>query len=906
MESNYLAVSRSERFAGTSYEPTGRVAHSERPSDFTPRPRLKGESLLTYGRRIHAAEMQRLKMKHRSGLGGGAVVAGRSSLMDFLLGSIISGEVDHGGDGVHQVTDNGCVIALGGYGRGELAPYSDVDLMFLRKGKLSSRASGEIQSILCLLWDMGFQVGHSVRSLKESQEMAQQDLVSMNSMLDARFMVGDKELFAEFQKSLQRTIKKRHKPLQEVIWRSVQERHESHGGTAFIQEPDVKEAKGGLRDFHTIHWIAKGLFPNSPMSEVLNRHAVAPVEWKRAHLAYEFLLRLRNELHFMTDRRTDVLSHHHLASVIRSFDIKKGRFEKDSEAFLKYYYLQARRIAQVLEVLLAPLEKGSRSKSRWLSAKLIPFSAGKAALKVPIDKNRGPEHWMRVFRYSQNDPALVDLATKADIRRNLQAFKQNAFASPGISSDLRAILRAKGKVAVCLRQMHGLGFLGRILPEFGRLTCLVQHDLYHKYTTDEHTLRALDVLDRIASGTEARFHSYKQIMNEIHDASSLYFAVLMHDVGKGLGGGHSAKGAILVGKALHRLGFDPDESEKIQTLVRHHLLMGHVSQRRNLDEVETIEEFVAVIGRLDILNMLLLLTYADAQAVGPGVWTEWKDYCLWELYHRAYDRLMLTKSAALNEEIEKARREIINAIGTEVTEKQINAHLRQLPKNYVLYTPVSQIVDQLRLVSKLEHSDMVLEWVDHPDQGYCDLILVTRDHPGLFAEIAGGLSAFNLNILSAQLNTRGDGLVCDVFQVGSLAGTYRLHHEDYPRVERLLKKVITGQTNIEDYVKAHAKPSLKAAPIHGGFPPRIRIDNSVSPFATVIEIQAEDRLGLGYQIARTLSSAQLNIVFAKLSTEKSHAFDVFYVCDKRGNKVVEAQRLKQLEEQLREDILKLS
>jgi [protein-PII] uridylyltransferase len=304
--------------------------------------------------------------------------------------------------------------------------------------------------------------------------------------------------------------------------------------------------------------------------------------------------------------------------------------------------------------------------------------------------------------------------------------------------------------------------------------------------------------------------------------------------------------------------------------------------------------------------MLLLLTYADAQAVGPGVWTEWKDYCLWELYHRAYDRLMLTKSAAVNQEIEKTYREIMNVIGTEMTEKQVNHHLKQLPNNYVLYTPVSQIVEQLRLVSKLQHSEVVLEWLDHPDQGYCDLILVTRDHPGLFAEIAGGLSAFNLNILSAQLNTRGDGLVCDVFQVGSLAGTHKLHREDYPRVGRLLNKVITGQANIEDYLKTHTRPSMKATSMHAVFPPRIRIDNSVSPFATVIEIQAEDRLGLGYQIAKTLSGAKLNIVFAKLSTEKSYAFDVFYVCDKRRNKIVEAQRLKQLEEQLRADILNLA
>jgi [protein-PII] uridylyltransferase len=233
-------------------------------------------------------------------------------------------------------------------------------------------------------------------------------------------------------------------------------------------------------------------------------------------------------------------------------------------------------------------------------------------------------------------------------------------------------------------------------------------------------------------------------------------------------------------------------------------------------------------------------------------------------------------------------------------------HFQRLPEKYVLYTPVSQIVDQLRLAQKLDGEAVVLEWVDHPEQGYTDLILVTRDHPGLFAQIAGGLSAFNLNILSTQLNTRDDGMVFDVFQVGSLAGTHRLHREDYPRVEKLLKKVISGQTEIEEYLKARSKPALVSPEQRLSFPPRILIDNEISPVATVIEVQADDRLGLGYHIAKTLASFQLNIVFAKLATEKAHAFDVFYVRDAAGGKVLDAGQIRTIEEQLRSVVLGLA
>lgn len=870
--------------------------------EFFPAARRKAETLLDYGRRLHRTEMQRLKMRHRAGLGGHEVVRHRSRLMDFLIEQLWSeGSPEGGLPGL-------VVVAIGGYGRAELAPFSDVDLMFLIKSRTPERTA-LIQSMLCLLWDMGLQVGHSVRSIRECAQMATTDLVSMNSMLDARHLQGDKELFDQFREKLARTVARSRKALEEKVFRSIEERHAGQGGTAFIQEPDVKEAKGGLRDFHTIGWIVKSFFPGKSPEEVLQKHAVALSEWKRTQNAYEFLLRLRNELHFLSGRRMDVLSHSVLPAVVKDFGSPQSGSHKDDEAFLRHYYLQVRHVTQVLEVLTMPLRRSASPKSKWLSSKLVRLvpanprgaEAKRALAVVPAD----PEQWMSMFRYEPAGQSAFQKAASNPLRQNLSRFSQASFATPSIGSSFRAILRRKGEVAPAIRRMHELGFLGRVLPEFGRLTCMVQHDLYHKYTADEHTLRALDVLDSIAAEKQPRHAPYRKILNEIHDSSSLYFAMLMHDIGKGLGGGHSARGAALVAKALDRLGFDPDEAQKIQTLVRHHLLMGHVSQRRNLDDTHTIEEFVRVIDRLDLLNMLLLLTYADAQAVAPGVWTDWKDHMLWELYHRAYDRLMFAESvsAASHADATQVRKQVFEAVKGEMSPETLESHFKHLPESYLLYTPVSQIVEQLRLSRKLEGAEVVFEWVDHLEQGYSDLILVTRDRPGLFAQIAGGLSTFNLNILSAQLNTRADGIVFDVFQVGNLSGSHRLQHEDLPRVEKLLKKVIAGQVDLQEYRKAHFKPQRAASGAHVSFQPRVRIDNGVSPTATVIEVQASDRIGLGYQIARTLAGFNLNIVFAKLATEKSHAFDVFYVRKANGEKLADLAQIQEIEDRLRADVM---
>ncbi|MEW5974833.1 MAG: [protein-PII] uridylyltransferase [Acidobacteriota bacterium] len=858
-----------------------------------------GLSLLEYGRRLHRADMQRLKMKHRSGMSGGEVVAARSQLIDFLVRGIYSEIFEPNGEPGQLA-----LVALGGYGRQELAPHSDVDLMILVKSRPAGEQVHRIQKMLCLLWDMGFQVGHSVRTVKDAVQIARADLVSQMSMLDARAVCGNEALFAAFQARMERFVRQERDSLADRLALSIEERHRGQGGTAFIQEPDVKEAKGGLRDFHSILWFCRILFPGAKVEEALETSRIDSGEWQKAQEAYEFLLRLRNELHFQAGRGTNVLSHAKLNDIARYWGLRGNRFQKDSEELLKQYFRQVRRISHVLDPFLTR-EKNTWGGLRWSSIRL-PVRRKNTGLGKPTtvvkDVPATPTQWMQLFRYTQVQPSLFERASRSAIRQKFRSFSRESLATSALGADFRAILRKKGQVAPSLRQMHELGFLGRVVPEFGRLTGMVQQDRYHKYTTDEHTLRAIEILDQVALGTDPAHEGYQRVMNEIHDSSTLYFAVLLHDAGKGLGGGHSVRGAHLAAQALERLSFDPDEAAKVETLVRHHLLMGHVSQRRKLDDPHTVAEFVKCIDRPDTLNLLLLLTYADACAVGPGVWTEWKDAQLWELYHRAYDQLMFGEDgeAAIRSEADRIQHEVAERLKEEVELSAVVEHFRMLPERYALYTSVDQIAAHIRLARRLDKVAAAFEWVERPGKGYADLLVVTRDRPGLFAMIAGALSAFNLNILSAQLNTRRDGLVLDQFQIGGRG--HRLEDADYSRVERLLKRVLDGEIDIAQYLRTH----LKRGSLRNEGPsvaPRIRIDNNVSPSATVLEVQAEDRLGLGYRIARTLAQIEVEILFAKLATEKSHAFDVFYVQERKGGKIQSEDRRTKIVEQLHADLV---
>jgi [protein-PII] uridylyltransferase len=453
------------------------------------------------------------------------------------------------------------------------------------------------------------------------------------------------------------------------------------------------------------------------------------------------------------------------------------------------------------------------------------------------------------------------------------------------------LLRAKGKVAAGLRLMHELGFLGKYLPEFGRITCLVQHDLYHRFTVDEHTLRTIEVLDTLYNSRNKNLDRYRALFSEISDPALLHMGLLMHDIGKGLGGGHTEKGIKIAERVCERLQLTESATQQIIFLVREHLLMAHIAQRRDLGDDKVIRDFAAQVGTLDNLNMLTLLTYGDINGVGPGVWNQWKDTLLWELHTKA--RMILAPEKAADQTGEKLREQIIKMLVSEVGFAEVQQHFELLPEDYARFTAPQTIIEHIRLAHALNSRKIKTSWRVNAQAKCTDLHLCARNRRGLFANLAGTLTAHGVNILSVSLNTRADGLVVDSFKVCDTVGEPLTDPQRWEQIDDQIKRALNGELDVNAAVgkRLRAQTTAKFGKRKALVPKLTRInwDNQSSDKSTILEVRTGDRLGLAYRIASTLAAFDLDIAFAKVATEKHLALDIFYVTDSTGRKLEEEQ-----------------
>jgi [protein-PII] uridylyltransferase len=503
------------------------------------------EERLAALKRFIKTETQRLYMRHRFGLSGELIASARSLIVDLIiqrLATMVS--VKHAFD---ESSLNVAVVALGGYGRHELAPYSDIDLLFVYGRGALENAETLNEEILYLLWDMGFSVGHSVRSMSECFSAAKEDAITRNALLDARLLWGSRELFENLTTKLDETVvvKNRRAILEELAAEQIS-RHAKFGAVPCLQEPNIKESAGGLRDLHSLLWVARVAYGYGKLTDLATQGFIPERDVKGILNAYDFLLRVRNTLHFITGRKTDLLTLDLQMQLARELGYQDSAEQRASELFMRDYYLHARRLHRLtrthLQQALAQPEK-----SRWLS-KLRSFAAlgGFVMRDGALELQGENDSWdanklMLAFSYGQATGANLSAALQERIQENLPLINRGFRSSPDIAQSFLKILRVKGKAAAALRQMHEVDFLGKYMPEFGRVTCLVQHDLYHKYTVDEHTLRAIEVLDDLHNSRVRNLDRYRQVYNEIADPAILHLGLLFHDIGKGLGGGHTEK-----------------------------------------------------------------------------------------------------------------------------------------------------------------------------------------------------------------------------------------------------------------------------------------------------------------------------------------------------------------------------
>jgi len=882
--------------------------------------------LLALYKRFLKIENHRLRLKHHADGGGREIAHQRAGLMDIVLRHLFDGAAAKAGQ-----TDlrELALVAIGGYGRDELNPFSDVDIMFLHASKakeVPAQLNEVIQMILYMLWDIGFKVGHSTRSVAGAVKQANIDMLSKTSLLEARPVAGSMELFEEFRQEFNKRCVHGHE--KEYILQRIEnqtERHAKFGASVYMQEPNVKNGCGGLRDYQNLLWISYFKEGVTSTAELVQKKLLPDTERRRLDRAYDFLLRVRTELHYLNKRGTDVLSLGFQGQIANNFAYPEKNILRRTEAFMRDYYQHARNIFHITEMLAERLGQESLEGKR---PGLLNFfgSARKSAQRFDGFYTEGdliyaesrdlfaqdPYRMMRVFQHAQQRHLRLSPELQQLIRRKLPLVGRTFQYSRAARQTFQAVLSRKGEVARALRLMHRVDFLGKYIPEFGDLTCLVQHEFFHRYTADEHTLVCIEKLDSLIDTTDPKLKDYRILFQKLEDPYVIYLALLLHDTGKATGARyHAEASALYAQKVAARLQLNSDRRKALILLVDNHMTLSDVAQRRNLDDTSTIEEFANVVKTQANLDALMLMTLADGQGTGDENWSDWKESLVWQLYRSTTQFLEDGASFFRQRRIEREEmRKQVAAVLPPDFEEEADAHFQYMPDYYFQTNPPDDIAAHIRLFRvflERESKGMenalapVVKWVPHAAQGHTEVWICTWDRRALLAKIAGSISVAHLNILSADIFTRGDSMALDFFRVCDTKFEAVKDQRDMTAMEKMLKQALSQ----EDF---DFRPLLQKAKKRPGFhlsqeldfPTRISIENGAHPVYTLVDIQTPDRLGLLYYLLRAFADTRVNIVLSRITTEKGAAIDSFYVTDLDGKKIRDADHITEIQRALQQ------
>ena len=883
-------------------------------------------------------ESHRLKLLHRAGADGREICQARATILDALIRHLWETAAAPPAGVARKEAPVIALVAIGGYGRAELNPCSDIDFMFLHEGQVTAgkplpALAKIMDGVLYPLWDLGMKVGYSVRNLEDCVKVANTDMQSKTSLIESRLIIGNEPLFTKFQKTV---IAKCVLGFEEKYIAARLEdqasRRSKHGNSACMQEPNVKNGCGGLRDFQNLLWMAFFKHRTRSLQELQDNGFLHEAERKQLEAAYDFLLRVRTELHYHTNRAQDMLGKnvqpavaHNLGYGDRSPSRRIEKFMRDLYVHMRNVYLITRTLEQRM-ALLSPEQTSRLARLRRLLPGVKP-----RPMPEPVDgflfvngeiraaSNRifrdSPRRLMRVFLHAQQRRLTLHPDLAQLIRNQLALVNREFLTDPQVHETFFAILERRGDVAPTLRTMHEVNLLGKYIPEFGKLTCLVQHEFYHQYAADEHTLVCIEQLDKIWEAAEPPYKSYAPIFLGLERPGLLYLALLLHDVGKAAEheqGKHAEVGASLAMRAARRLQLDESGQDVVRFLVENHLILASISQRRDLDDPAVIRNFARQVGTPERLNLLALLTFADSQGTSDKLWSGFKESLLWQLHTRAMT--LLTGGTEFRRASEKAReqiRDLVRELSTKrIDDEELNAHFELLPPRYFeIYTP-AQILDDVELVHRFMHR-LILEshrelapvtaWIDERNRGYSLVKVCTWDRAGLFSKIGGTLSANGLNILGAQIFTRRDGIAIDTFFVNDARTGGIAAREQREKFTDLLESVLAGKPVELTALIARqtAQASGYSAYLGERIATKVRLDNDSSDDRTLIEIEAEDRLGLLFTITQKLAELRLDIATARIATERGAAIDSFYVSYEKGGKITDAKQQERVVSRLR-------
>ena len=802
------------------------------------------------------------------------------------------------------------LVAVGGYGRGELAPFSDVDLLFLLPYKATPHTEQVVEYMLYALWDLGLKVGQSTRSINETIAQAKADLTIRTAILEARYIWGDQTIFDAMKAAFDAEIVKGNAA--QYVKDKLAERNERHqrlGDSRYLVEPNVKEGKGGLRDLHTLFWIAKFAYRVDDVSKLVELKVFSEDEAARFARAQNFLWTVRCHLHFLAGRAEDRLTFEHQAEIGRRMGYTDHAGTRGVERFMKHYFLVAKDVGDLTRIICAVLESEHKARPLlawrpWGGAKTLDgfvVEGGRIDVDGEDAFRRNRVDLLRLFHVAEEHDLDIHPHALRLITHNLRLIDNNLRADPEANQLFMEILTSRNDPEIALRRLNEAGVFGRFVPDFGRVVAQMQYDMYHIYTVDEHTIFAIGILSKLEKGLLADELPLTTALMPTIDAGSrraLYLAVLCHDIAKGRGGDHSILGEEVAQKLGPRLGLSAEETETVAWLVRWHLLMSATAFKLDVDDPKTISDFVERVQSPERLKLLLLLTVVDIRAVGPKVWNGWKAALLRELYNRAAELMAGGLVDEARGQRIAAAQDAVKKLLTDFTPEEVESFIAKGYPFYWLSFEPEIMARHAHLIRAAERDGKLLtvETRVDPDRAVTEVTLYTVDHAGLFSRIAGALAIAGANIVDAKILTMQNGMALDTFTVQDQVGGAFDQPERLARLSASLEGVLSG--TIKAHVELARPQPIPARTRTLAVPPRVIVNNNASRTHTVIEVNGRDRPGLLFQVTRALTALNLQISSAKISTYGEKVVDVFYVKDLFGHKVEDETRLKTIREGL--------
>ncbi|MFN3293531.1 MAG: [protein-PII] uridylyltransferase [Gemmobacter sp.] len=840
-----------------------------------------------------------------------ALVRAQSLLTDLLVTAAVEVATTH----LHPLAtptegERLAVLAVGGYGRAEMAPHSDVDLLFLTPWKTTPWAESVVESVLYMLWDLRLKVGHATRSLKDCLRLAREDMTIRTALLEKRFITGDIALSDTLRRDLRAELFAG--TAAEFIEAKLAERtdrHRKQGGQRYVLEPNVKEGKGGLRDLQTLYWIGKYLHGTESAAGLVHHGLFSPEEYYRFRQAETFLWAVRCHLHYIAGRAMDQLTFDLQVEVADRMGYADTEGRRAVEYFMQDYFRHATRVGELTRIFLTALEARHVKKAPLLEGLFARRRKVRAGYKVLHNRLTVADpdafvadklNLLRLFEEGLRTGLLIHPDAMRLVTANLHLIDDDMRTDPEAQRIFLDLMLKHGNPERALRRMNELGVLSAFVPEFEPIVAMMQFNVYHHYTVDEHTIQCISVLDRIERGELVEeLPLSSAILKGGVNRKVLYVALLLHDIGKGRPEDHSVLGALIARRVAPRLGLTPEESEAVEWLVRHHLLMSDVAQKRDISDPRTVRDFARMVGSRKRLDLLTVMTVCDIRGVGPTTWNNWKAMLLRRLYRdtaEALDNGLEAVSRSMREdEAKRALREALPdwpraAIKAE-TDRHYGPYWQGLPtETHVVFA---------RLLNGIGPGEVRIDLHPEDTRDATRAAFVLEDHPGIFSRLAGALALVGANVVDARTYTSKDGYATAVFWVQDADG-HPYEVARLPRLRSMIEKTLKGEVVAREALKDRDKVKKRERAFR--FPTTITFDNEGSDIYTIIEVDTRDRPGLLYDLTRTLAGANIYIASAVIATFGAQVVDTFYVKDMFGLKLHTKAKQDSLERKLRQAI----